>query len=58
MVDWVILKIEQKFGKMTVTRGSKHTFVGVDIEFMNNGTVKLAMDEFVDECITIYEAEV
>ena len=58
VVGWVIQKIEQKFGKMTVTRGSKHTFVGVDIEFMNNGTVKLSMDEFVDECISIYEGKV
>ena len=41
VVDWVIQQIESKFGKMTVKRGRKHTFVGVDIEFMENGTVKL-----------------
>ena len=51
LVDWVLNKIEQKFGKMTVNRGSKHTFLGVDIEFMENGTVKLSMDYFVIECI-------
>ena len=58
VVDWVINKIEQKFGKMTVNRGSKHTFLGVDIEFMENGTVKLSMDDFVNKCIDIYGSEV
>ena len=58
VVDWVISKIEQKFGKMTVNRGSKHTFVGVDIEFMEDRTVKLSMDDYVRECINIYGSEV
>ena len=39
---------------MTVSRGSKYTFVGVDSGFMSNGTVKLSMDNFVNECIDIY----
>ena len=58
VVDWIIERIEQKFGNMTVNRGSKHTFVGVDIKFMQNGTVKLSMDDFVSECIDIYGNEV
>ena len=45
VVDSVISSIENKFGKMTVTRGSKHTFVGIDIEFTKTGTVILSMDE-------------
>ena len=53
VVDWVIEQIEGKFGKMTVTRGRKHTFVGVDIEFTNEQTVKLSMNGFVEECIDI-----
>ena len=31
VVDWVIKAIEDKFGKMTVTRGNKYTFVGMDL---------------------------
>ena len=55
VVDMVIRELEEEFGKMTVTRGHKHTFVGVDIEFNNNGTVSLSMDEYVNECIKLYE---
>ena len=54
VVDQVILSIEEKFGKMTVTRGKKHSFVGMDIEFKINGTVALSMDEYIKECIDIY----
>ena len=42
---------------MTITRGIKHTFVGVDIEFIGNGTVVLSMDDYVKECINIYEGK-
>ena len=58
VVDWVIDEIEKRFGKMTVTRGNKHTFVGVDIEFTGEGTVVLSMDDHVDECVEIYKGEI
>ena len=54
VVDSVISNIESKFGKMTVTRGDKHTFVGVDIEFAKTGTVVLSMDDYVEECTKVY----
>ena len=41
-----------------VTRGKKHTFVGIDIEFNANGTVILSMDDYIDECINIYNDEI
>lgn len=58
VVDWVIQKIEEKFGKMSVTRGKKHTFVGVDIEFHDNGTVSLSMLDYVKECIDLYRDKI
>ena len=58
VVDWVINKIESKVGKMTVTRGCKHTFVGVDVEFIGNGAVSLSMDDYVEECIQLYQHEI
>ena len=58
VVDWVIQQIEHNFGKMTVKRGKKHTFVGVDIEFSNDQTVKLSVNNFVEECISVYGSEV
>ena len=33
MVSDIIRKIEDDFGKMTVTRGKVHKFVGMDIRF-------------------------
>ena len=49
VVDMVIKELEEEFGKMTVTRGCRHTFVGVDIEFNSNRTVFLSMNEYVNE---------
>ena len=39
IVDQVIKKIEESFGKMTVTRGKTHNFVGMDLDFKDNGFV-------------------
>ena len=58
VVDKVIKEIEKSFGKMTVTRGTKHTFVGIDIDFQGDGTVMLSTDQYIKECINIYEGEV
>ena len=58
VVDWVISKIESKVGKMTVIRGHKHTFVGVDIEFIGNGAVSLSIDDYVEECTQLYQHEI
>jgi len=51
VVTDVIEKIEAKFGKMTVTRGKHHVFLGIDITFNNNGTVTLTMKEYLKEAI-------
>ena len=52
VVSWVINGLEQHFGKMTVKRGKQHTFIGIDIEVNNSGTVGLSMDEYIQECIS------
>ena len=39
VVDSVIQQIENKFGKMIVTCGKNHTFVGIDIEFVGDKTI-------------------
>ena len=51
VVTDVIEKIEAKFGKMTVTRGKHHVFLGMDIMFNDNGTVTLLMKEYPKEAI-------
>ena len=51
VVEEVVTKIEEKFGKMAVTRGNKHVFLGMEIELNNDGTVTLDMSEYVNEAI-------
>ena len=43
--DEIIKAIEKSHGKMTVCRGKKHVFVGMDIEFLENRTVQILMKE-------------
>ena len=54
VVDDVITKIEERFGKMVVTRGKKHNFVGMDIEFKDNGPVQILMQEYIKECFVAF----
>ena len=46
MVDNIIDKIKDDFGKMTVTRGKLHKFVGMDIEFTEDKTVKTTIIDY------------
>ena len=46
VVDRVIAKIKEKFGKMTVS-GKSHNLVGMDLNFRDNGTIKILMKEYI-----------
>ena len=54
IVTEVISQVEERFGKMVVTRGKKHNFVGMDVEFMDNCTVKILMKEYITECFEAF----
>ena len=41
VVDDIIVTLEDVFGKMTVTSGDSHTFVGMDIQLINDGSLSL-----------------
>ena len=58
VVDQVIKKIETSFGKMTVTRGKTHNFVGMDLDFKDNGTLGILMQEYIKECIVVFGEEI
>lgn len=51
VVTQVIRDIEEHFGEMTVTRGRKHVFLGMDIEFHDNGTFSICMSDYLQEAI-------
>ena len=50
----VIQKIEERFGKMVVTRGKEHNFVGMDMTFKDNGTIQVLMKDYITECFEAY----
>ena len=56
LVDNVIQKIEDKFGKMTVTRGKDHVFVGIYMKFLDNGKVRILMKEYITEDIDVIKS--
>jgi hypothetical protein len=58
VVSNVIEKIEERFGKMTVTRGKEHVFLGMDISFHDDGTVKVIMKDDIKEAIEDFDDEV
>jgi hypothetical protein len=52
VVTYIIGKIEERFGKMTVTRGDRHTFLGMNIFFPGDYTVTVTMKSYLQEAIT------
>jgi hypothetical protein len=54
VVEDMVTKIEERYGKMTVTRGTKHTYIGMDIEFMGNGEVQILMRDYILEAIEMF----
>ena len=54
VVDNIIDKIKDDFGKMTVTRGKLHKFVGMDIEFTEDKTVKTTIIDYTIECFDAF----
>ena len=54
MVEETIKQLEDSFGKMSVTRGKRHTFVGMDFEITEDGKVNIQMKEYIKDCITSF----
>ena len=57
VVDDVIKKIEKKFGQMSQTRGKKHEFLGMDIEFKKNKVV-ISVKKHIQKAMDMFSEEV
>ena len=57
VVDEVMKELESKLGKMVVNRGKSHTFIGMDIEFIGGGNVKMTINEYIQERMEVYGNE-
>jgi hypothetical protein len=51
VVTTVVETIEGRFGKMTVTRGKEHVFLGMHITYLDNGTAEIRMKDYLEEAI-------
>jgi Reverse transcriptase (RNA-dependent DNA polymerase) len=51
VVTGVIDALEAKFGKMKVTRGNCHKFLGMNIKYMGDGTATIHMPSYISEAI-------
>jgi hypothetical protein len=50
--------IEQRFDKMTITRGTTHVFLGMHISFNGKGTMTIDMQEYIKEAIVDFGEDV
>ena len=51
VVKDLVRKLESKYGKMSMTMGTKHKYVGMNLEFHNDGTLTIDMREYVEEAL-------
>jgi len=54
VVGTVLESLEKKFGKTSIKRGKKHTFVGMDVEYTKDNKVRITMDDYLSECISTF----
>ena len=44
-------QLTEKYGELTITRGRKHTYVGMEIEFNETKAVQISMKGYIEEAI-------
>ena len=54
VLDIVIGKIEERFGKMAVTCGEEHVFLGMKFRFTGDGTICIMMEEYIKVAIDLF----
>ena len=58
MVAGISEILRSRFNDITVSRGKKHTFLGMDIQIRDDGMVALKMQEYLVESIDTFGEEV
>jgi hypothetical protein len=58
VVSDVVEQIENRFGKMSVTRGKKHTFLGMNITYNDDRTASILMREYLEEAIAEFDGPI
>ena len=52
VVTNILNRIEDRFDKLTITRGRRHEFLGMNIYYPGDGNVEVLMDRYIREAIT------
>ena len=58
MVDSVLAWLEKLFGKLVTRRGKKHTYLGMNLDFTESGSVKFSMIDYLKELIVNFPVEI
>jgi hypothetical protein len=58
VVTEVLETIEKHFGKMIITRGKKHSFLGMDIDILEDKKLKILMKAHIEEAINNLNEEI
>jgi hypothetical protein len=58
VVTSIIDQIEERFDKMTVTRGREHTFLGMKIRYTGEGTAIITMKQYLEEALAESEIRI
>ena len=58
VVDSVLAWLEKLFGKLVTRRGKKHTYLGMDLDFTESGSVKVSMIDYLKELIVDFPVEI
>ena len=54
VVDKVLDMIKEQFGDITVDRGKKHTFLGMNIKLRDDKKIEIEMVNQLQECIDLH----
>jgi len=54
VVTKIIDDLKVEFGDLQITRGKKHTFLGINFEIMDNSTIELKMIDQLDDTINCF----
>jgi Reverse transcriptase (RNA-dependent DNA polymerase). len=57
VLEDVLNHLQSIYGALTITRGNKHTFVGMDLEF-KKGKVEISMQSYLNEAIDAFPEEI
>ena len=51
VVDDIIKMLESIYGPMTISRGKKHTYLGMDFDFSEDGICTVSMVNYLEETV-------